>query len=151
MTKFSEFKEQERESKINIVDAYWISWREARQQALTRATNYLFVLNTGALLGALTYVAAKPAVADIKLSIWLFSVGVLFSVMHAGIDYYSIESGKAKHTNNVYELYSNELDWEVYLDRNKNNKCVDFVLHILGWAGGISFFSGLVIGVCQIK
>jgi len=49
----------ERAAKIDYINELWAFWREARVQTLTRITGYLFVLNTGALLGALTYVATK--------------------------------------------------------------------------------------------
>jgi hypothetical protein len=92
MTKFNEFTDvSERGSKINYVDELWTSWSDARLQTLTRITNYLFVLNTGALLASLAYVASKQTNSDIELSIWLFSVGILCSVFHATFDYYFTE------------------------------------------------------------
>ena len=77
MTKLAEIKDaSELSSKIKYVNQVWASWRETRLQTLQRMTNYLFVLNSGALLAALTYVAAKPANPSIQISIWLFSAGI---------------------------------------------------------------------------
>jgi len=152
MTKFNEIAdESERRSKQNYVKESWTNWREIRLQTLTRITNYLFVLNTGALIAFLTYVAAKPTTSDIQLSIWLFSFGTFCSVMHATLDYYISENCFSSYQKDVEQLYSNQLDWEVFTDRNENRGTYDWLLHILGWAGGLVFFGGLILGVLQIK
>jgi len=73
MTKLNQFTNpSEFERKIQYVNEVWFTWRETRLQTLSRITNYLFILNTGALLAALTYVAAKSANNGIQTSIWLF-------------------------------------------------------------------------------
>jgi hypothetical protein len=52
MAKLNEISDSnERASKLSYIKEVWAFWREARVQALTRVTNYLFILNTGALLG----------------------------------------------------------------------------------------------------
>lgn len=152
MTKFNEIAdESERRSKQNYVKESWTNWREMRLQTLARITNYLFVLNTGALIASLTYVAAKPATSDIQLSILLFSFGTLFSVTHATLDYYISESCFSSFRKDVAQLFGNQLDWEVFTNRNENRGTYDWLLHTLGWAGGLVFFGGLILGVLQIK
>lgn len=151
MTKLTEIKDSsELSSKIKYVNQVWASWREARLQTLQRITNYLFVLNSGALLAALTYVAAKPANPSIQISIWMFSGGIFFSVAHATLDYYVSESEFSKYKKNVESLYDNKLDWKVFVDRNDQTPPYDRLLHTLGWLGGIVFFIGMVGGVLQI-
>jgi len=152
MTKFNEITDvSDRQAKINYVDEIWTGWSDARLQTLTRITSYLFVLNTGALLAALTYIAAKDTNADITLSIYLFSFGILCSVLHATIDYYCTEHWFGSYQKDVEKMYGNELDWEEFVERNNNRIGSDWLLHIIGWAGAIAFFSGLIIGVTQLK
>lgn len=137
-------------SKVNYVSEVWEGWRDSRLQTLNRITNYLFVLNSGALLAALTYVAAKPANDGIQTSIWLFAVGILFSIAHATLDYYLTESSFAAYRKDVNKLYENNLDWEQFVERNENRPPLDWLMHTFGWLGGAAFFSGLVLGICQI-
>lgn len=151
VTKLAEIKDaSELNSKIKYVNQVWASWREARSQTLHRITNYLFVLNSGALLAALTYVAAKPANPSIHISIWIFSAGIFFSAAHATLDYYVSESEFSKYKKNVESLYDNKLDWEVFADRCEQTPPYDRLLHTLGWLGGIVFFIGMISGVLQI-
>jgi hypothetical protein len=152
MAKFSAITDpSERASKINYANELWASWREIRLQTLKRITNYLFVLNTGALLAALTYVATKEANSYIQWSIWLFSAGTFFSVLHATLDYYITESSFAAYRKDVEALYGNKIDWEVFVDRNEKRPPYDWLLHTFGWLCGIVFFIGLVLGALQIR
>lgn len=151
MPRFNEIADpSERASKTNYVNELWANWRETRQQTLKRITNYLFVLNTGALLAALTYVATKGANSYVHLSIWLFSVGTFLIVLHATLDYYSTENGFASYRKNVDGLFGNKIEWAVFVDRNEQRSAYDWLLHTLGWVSGLLFFAGLVVGVCQI-
>lgn len=151
MTILNQIKDPaEFEQKIKYVNEGWSAWRDARLQTLNRITNYLFILNTGALLAALTYVAAKPANDGIHNSIWLFSIGIFCSVVHATCDYYLTESSFTSYRMDVTAFYENKLDWEVFLDRNEHRPPLDWLLHIFGWLGGAVFFIGLVLGLCQI-
>ena len=151
MTKLNEIDDPAaRRLKMAYIDEVWKSWREAREQTLRRITNYLFILNTGAMLAALTYVAAKPSNEEIQLSIWLFVSGIIFSVAHATIDYYVSESSFKAYRKDVDQLYENKLDWEVFVDRNEHRPPLDLLLHALGWFGGLAFFSGLVVGVWNL-
>ena len=132
MPKFNEITDPaDRAAKINFVNELWANWREVRTQTLKRITNYLFVLNTGALLASLTYVAAKHANSYIHTSIWLFAGGTFLIVLHATLDYYV--------TENWFATY-----------RSEKPVPYDRVLHTLGWFSGILFFAGLVLGVSQI-
>ena len=151
MTKLNEIADTaEYNSKIQYVNKLWTFWSEARLQTLNRVTNYLFVLNAGALLASLTYVATKPINPSIKCSIWCFSVGIFCSVAHATIDYYVLESRFSNYRKDTDELYANKIHWEVFIDRSSKSTPFDYLLHMLGWVGGIVFFIGLVIGTLQI-
>jgi hypothetical protein len=152
MTKFNEITDvSERASKVNYINELWYSWRDARTQTLLRVTNYLFVLNSGALLAALTYVASKPSNIYIQYSICFFSAGIFFSVLHAALDYYLTERGFSLYIKDIEELYENKIDWEVLIDRNANRPMLELLLHILGWLGGIVFFIGLIIGILHVS
>jgi len=150
MTKFNEFDEKERQSNIQYVDECWAMLRNAREGSLTRATNYLFVLNTGGLLASLSYIASDKGVADIRCSIIFFSLGIFFSALHAGIDYYSIEYRFSKYIENVNKLYRKELDWEDFIDDIDINKYINLFLHFLGLGGAIAFFVALGLGLCKL-
>lgn len=151
MPKLSEITDSaERVSKINYVNEIWTNWRESRLQTLKRITNYLFVLNTGALLASLTYVAAKQTNSYIHTSIWLFSGGTFLIVLHATLDYYITENGFTTYRKNVDELFGNKIEWAVFVDRNEKPIPYDRLLHALGWFSGILFFIGLITGVSQI-
>lgn len=141
----------ERAVKIGYINELWAFWREARVQTLTKITGYLFVLNAGALLGALTYVATKSSNSSIHYSIWLFGAGTLLSLLHATLDYYLTESSFSSYRKDVEEFYENKIDWAVLVDRNEKRPGFDWLLHVLGWAGGIVFIVGLSIGIPQIK
>ena len=152
MTKFNEITDaSDKQAKTNYVNELWESWSNTREQTLKRITNYLFVLNTGALLAALTYIAAKDTNIDITFSIYLFSFGILCSVLHATLDYYLTEHWFNGYMKDVEQLYENELDWEGFIERNKTRVGYDWLMHLIGWAGAIAFFAGLIIGVTQLK
>ncbi|MDO9282446.1 MAG: hypothetical protein Q7T88_08710 [Methylotenera sp.] len=152
MAKLNEISDpNERAAKINYVNELWAFWREVRVQTLTRVTNYLFVLNTGALIGTLTYVATKSPNSSIRCSIWCFAVGTLLCLFHATVDYYLTESSFSSYRKNVGEFYESKIDWAVLEDRNQNRPGFDWLLHLLGWASGIVFIVGLVMGIPQIK
>ena len=152
MAKWNEITDpNERASITNYIEELWAFWREVRAQTLTRITNYLFILNTGALLGTLTYVAAKSPNSSIQCSIWLFAAGTLLSLAHATLDYYVTESSFSSYRKYVGELYENKLDWAVLVDRNEKRPKFDWLLHILGWGSGIAFMVGLFIGIPQIQ
>lgn len=152
MTKWNEIGNSlEKQSKINFVDASWSNWYQTRQQTLSRITNYLFVLNTGGLIGSLTYVASKNANGDIQFTIKLFAFGILFSVLHAAVDYYSVEHGFSSYREKINLLYSNKLDWEELSKPHPIACKIECLLHFCGWVGAGLFFYGLYLGVNQIK
>jgi len=151
MPKFNEITDPtDRAAKINYVNELWANWREVRIQTLKRITNYLFVLNTGALLASLTYVAAKQPNSYIHTSIWLFAGGTFLIVLHATLDYYVTENHFTTYRKNVNELFENKIEWVVFVDRHEKPVPYDRALHALGWLSGILFFAGLVLGVSQI-
>ncbi|KAB2322257.1 hypothetical protein F8A86_03130 [Betaproteobacteria bacterium SCN1] len=102
------------------------------------------------LLAALTYVATKGASDGILISIWLFAFGTFCSVLHATLDYYLTEISFSAYRRDVASLYEHKLDWEVFVDRNEHRPPADWLLHLVGWLGGLAFFVGLVYGLQQI-
>lgn len=88
MTKSNDIEKQIYQARREYINRSWKDWYESWRSGLSRITNYLFVLNTGALLVALTYIATNPPNSNIKISIFLFAAGIVFSLLHAGIDYY---------------------------------------------------------------
>ncbi len=150
MTKLNEFDLQILEQKYKYINEVWSNWNEARLQTLHRITNYLFILNTGALIAALTYIATKGVNDQILYSIWGFFLGITCSVIHATLDYYFTEKSFVDYRKDVYDLYALKLDWEELLSRNDHRPRFDWLLHLFGWIGGIAFFVSLTIGLQQI-
>lgn len=151
MTKLNEAQDRaEFQSKFQYINEVWHGWHQARQQSLGRITNYLFVLNTGGLLAALTYVASKSTNDGIQISIWIFATGIFCSAVHAALDYYLTECSFSAYRKDVDKLYEYELDWEVFVARNEKRPPLDWLLHMFGWLGGAAFFIGLVLGLRQI-
>ncbi|MDI6789808.1 MAG: hypothetical protein QME44_03860 [Thermodesulfobacteriota bacterium] len=150
--KYNEIKEEvNRNAKIQYIKECWTGHREFEQATLSRITNYLFVLNSGALLASLAYVAAKPNTTGVNISIWLFSVGILLISLHATIDYYLCGRFFSLFRKDVDLFYKSEIDWEVLVDRNSQRGKNDWYLHLLGWLSGILFFAGLFNGICHIS
>jgi hypothetical protein len=137
----------ERSIKSKHIHELWSLWSESSSQTLVRITSYLFFLNTGALAGSLTYIAAKPPVHAISIAIWFFSVGTICSLLHATIDYYLTEKSFASFRNDVRDFYDGKLSWSVLIDRNEHRPGYEWLLHLLGWVGGLAFIVGLFIGI----
>lgn len=155
MTKFNEIKDlYDLNSKRNYSNEIRIFWRNCRDQTLTRVTNYLFILNSGALLAALTYVAAKMPNAEILCSIWLFAAGTFSCLAHAAIDYYLAEFCYSSYEDDLGKFLRNEIDWETLIDQEQkrsSNRYIDWLLHFLGILSGAAFIFGAYIGISQIK
>ena len=155
MTKLNEIKDlYDLNSKRNYSNEIRTFWRNCRDQTLTRVTNYLFILNSGALLAALTYVAAKIPNSKILCSIWLFAAGTFFSLAHAAIDYYITEFFYSSYEDDLGKFLRNEIDWETLIDQEQkrlSNQHIDWLLHFLGILSGAAFIFGTYIGISQIK
>lgn len=150
--KFNEIKnEVDRNGKNQYIRDCWTGHREGKLSTLSRITNYLFVLNSGALLASLAYVATKTNTTGVNTSIWLFSVGTLLISLHAVIDYYLCERFFKSFREDVNLFYKSALDWEVLVDRNSQQSKNDWVLHVLGWLSGFLFFGGLFNGIYFIS
>jgi hypothetical protein len=151
MTKFSEFNEPTRTSHIRLIEELWDFYRDMHAQGFDRIFGYIFVLNSGALLATLTYVATKNANDCIKASIWLFAVGIVSCIAHATIDYYVAEFTFSKYRKTVRAVYQDEIEWETYIEYvNHEDRKIEILLHLLGWTAGIAFLIGLFMGITQI-
>ena len=78
-------------------------------------------------------------------------MGILFSILHATFDYYIIENRFLTLQKDVKYFFSNQLGWEVLVDRIERPLPYNWLMHMLGWLGGIVFFAGLLLGVLQIR
>ncbi len=148
--KLKEMNSNEFQSKISLVTEGWDNWNDTHLQTLNRITNYLFVLNTGGLLVSLTYIASKSINAGVQMSICSFSAGIIFSLSHAAFDYYFTERSFSAYRKDVNQLYQSTIDWEEFAKRNENRSSFDWLLHILGWFGGIAFLTGLFSGLSYL-
>lgn len=147
--KYSEISNENfRKSVVQYIDECWAGHRESTLSTLQRITNYLFVLNSGGLIASLTYVAAKTCTKGMTISIWLFSIGVLFISLHAAIDYYQCEHLFKSFREDIDQFYKDELDWEGI---NSQSEKSDWYLHVFGWLSGILFFAGLFNGIYQVS
>lgn len=152
MPKLNEMSDlTDRASKLSHAVEIWASWNEARLQTLNQITNYLFVLNSGALIGCLTYVAFKAPNFSTQCAIWLFAAGVLCSVFHAALDYSAAEYSFTTYKLKLGQFYANSLDWTELIKEDEKQGKLDWCLHILGWVGGIAFIVGVFVGITQIR
>lgn len=151
MTKIGEMKPTEFDLNYKYIEDLWELYRLSRVQALGRISSYIFILNSGALLASLTYISTKHSNCLINLAISLFALGVITCIAHATIDYYYCERLYFKFKKNVGLFLNSKMEWEDLTgDARQNSRAIDFVLHGLGWTGGIVFIIGLLIGLTQI-
>ncbi|HSI95971.1 MAG TPA: hypothetical protein VK938_07790 [Methylophilaceae bacterium] len=151
MTKINEFERDDWELKVKHVESRWSYHDQNRISSLSRVTNYVFVLNTGGLLGALTYVASKDTTEGIQLSIVLFSWGIALIVGHAALDYYAINSAYAKVNKCIEKLYDLKYCWDDFQSEvHEAEDTNDTLLHIIGWSSALCFFAGLIVGITQV-
>lgn len=139
-----------RRSKRDYIDSRWRGLQGVVTSALSRVLNYLFVLNSGGLLAALTYIATKPNTGGIYFSIWCFVAGIIFITIHAALDYYGCEGHFRGFRKDVDAFYKDEIDWEVMIDRDDRHGGHEWVLHLLGWLSGAVFLVGLCAGIYNI-
>ena len=145
--KLSEFDAQRQQHNQSYITSRWRGLAEVLNSGLKLIVNYLFVLNTGSLAAALTYVAAKGNTPALKMAIWFFFAGTILLTIRAAIDYYSSVSHFGNFIKNVDDYNSDKLDWEVFLDRDKRMPFWDYALHILGWLAGVACIVGLCVGI----
>jgi len=130
------------------IESLWREFAHERSSTLRRVLGYLFVLNSGGLVAAVTYMATKPTVRwEIPFSIWCFAIGTILITIHAAIDYYTCEGLFGKFRSDVAQFFKNEIDWEVLWDRTRERKTGDWILHLLGIGSGVVFVVGLAVGV----
>jgi len=125
------------------------SWRS---ESLKRVTNYLFILNSGALWSSFAYLA-KPEIGMTPLlrgSITYFAMGTVLILIHAATDYYMSEHSLRAVDNTLSEYYRNKLDWNVVQTKiyasPKNALCIEAA----GWGSGVAFVLGLICAGLRI-
>ncbi len=150
--KYSEIKDENiRRANIQYINECWTGHRDSRLSSLNRITNYLFVLNSGALLASLAYVATKSCTTGMINSIWMFSIGTFFISFHAAIDYYACQQFFNSYRIDVNLFYKNEIDWEVLVGKNNQRGKSDWYMHVLCWFSGVLFLIGLFNGIYNIS
>ena len=120
----------------------------------TKATilGYVFVVNGGALVAAIAYVATKPSPeAGAIAAIVLFGIGLGCAMLRAVIDYYGCEAYIAKLMNHVKQFYGNGMSMEAFLAERDKPHPKQWPYHLLGWLAAICFFVGLTVGVVAIS
>jgi hypothetical protein len=145
--KFSQQTPENRELSQNYINARWRGLQAAIGTSLSRVIGYLFALNSGSIVACVTYVATKGSNATIKLSLWIFIIGVISVLLRATWDYYSCESIFREFRNDVSLYHADKLDWVSLRDIDKRRVPRDWIGHSLGWFSGICFVVGIVIGV----
>ena len=147
--KFADANNEQQRAFRNYIDSRWRDLQSAVGATFGRIVNYLFVLNTGALLAALTYIATKTKAESEALycPIRFFVAGIAFITIHAAIDYYSLESHFRDFRKSLNDFYSNGLTWADFLKRDSDHGKSEWILHTLGWLSGLSFFLGLFGGI----
>ena len=92
----------------DYIGARWGGLQSAVGSALSRVLNYLFVLNSGALLASLTYISTKPKTENLTVSIWLFVVGIIAILAHAALDYYATNSHFNSYREEVASFFQSQ-------------------------------------------
>jgi hypothetical protein len=150
--KYSELDESEKKAKFSRIDQDWEIHTKWRLESLDLITRYLFTLNSGGLLASLAYLAAKEEVNGVNTIITLFFAGTMCIALRAAIDYYISEARLSSLRKDVESFYSDEIEFEDYLERlNKRYEANDLLLHLLGWSSGILFIVAIVIGIGTIQ
>ena len=124
----------------------WVGLQGSVRAAFSRVVNYLFLLNTGGTVASLTYLAAHPSTPAIAVSMWLFIAGIILITIHAAWDYYRCEIRFRRYRSNVTLFLEDKMDWEVLLDRDEQALKGDWIGHALGWASGVAFCVGALVG-----
>lgn len=129
----------------------WESLAEVLSSTLQRVMNYVFVLNSGALLATLTYIAAKQQVTrGVHFAIWGFVVGTILITVHAAADYYGCRNQLRRFRRDIDSFVKNEIDWEVLADRDNERRTGERIWHLLGWFSAVAFLIGLFVGIDSI-
>ncbi|ATC65861.1 hypothetical protein CMV30_18975 [Nibricoccus aquaticus] len=128
----------------------WHGIQDARTCALSRIMSHLFVLNSGALLAALTYISAQPNTKGSMLfPIWCFIVGTAAATIHAAIDYYTTEHMFTKFREDVSLFDAGALDWEVMISNTKKQP-LEWMLYTIGPCAGVALLVGLLVGIARL-
>jgi len=135
----------------DYISARWGGLQCAVGSALSRVLNYLFVLNSGALLASLTYISTKPKTDILTVSIWCFVVGIIAILVHAAVDYYATDRHFNHYREDVDSFYQSQIDWEEMLKKDNKRSGCECLLHSLGWLSAGAFILGLLIGVCHLS
>ena len=135
----------------DYIGARWGGLQSAVGSALSRVLNYLFVLNSGALLASLTYISTKQKTEILTVSIWCFVVGIIAILAHAALDYYATNSHFNAYREEVDSFYQSQLDWEEVLKKDNKRGSCECILHSLGWLSAGAFLLGLLLGVSHLS
>jgi hypothetical protein len=112
-------------------------------RSLSRVLNYIFVLNSGSLIGSLTYISSNNADKSIVIPILSFALGTIAILLHSTIDYYKSLNLHKDVMKSLAGFYQGQCDHsEVFSHSTK-----DRLLHALGWIAGSLFVFGLITGI----
>lgn len=148
--KFSEQTEPNRQNSQNYINSRWRGFQQDVGAALSRIVDHLFILNAGAVVGCITYLAAKAANQGIKCALWFFIVGLICILFRAALDYYICEYLFRAFRKDVRSYYDDKLDWVALREIDTRRKAPDWLAHLLGWISGIGFISGIILGAISL-
>lgn len=109
-----------------------------------RIVNCLFALNSGGLIGAVTYLAAKPITPGLLTALVSVTLGLLFIVAHATFAYYRCERNYRQQISDEREWYNGKLEWSVFEDRDDTRCRGDTIFQLFGWLSGACFLIALI-------
>lgn len=144
--KHSQTPDNLKRGRADYIDSRWKGLGEFVRRSEDRVLNYVFVLNTGSLTAALTYVATKASNSLIRASIVCSALGVLAILLHAAWCYYRAERFFRAYQREVRGYFVDEVEWEVLKDRDEVRTTGSLVGHGLGWLAGLLFFAALLCG-----
>lgn len=149
--KYSELSDQERDYVLTVINDSYNHSSKYRNSSWQRLTNFLFVLNTGALIATLAYVTGSTDRGIMQVPIWCFAIGTTFSLIHSAVDYYVNETDLSVLGTNIAKFYDNEISYKDFkLNTVSYLSMFNLSLQILGWGSSLLFLFGMFFGICNI-
>lgn len=151
--KYSELQEPIRKQHINYIKERWTQLIEIVQDTANQSIKYLYVSNSGAAAGVLTFLGIF---AELRTHAWprwmliLFLSGVLLVGLYWAARYHSLQSLFKGFRNDAVSSLKDEVDVEEVESRDWGRVNKLWLPTLLAYASFLCFIAGLVIGACNL-
>lgn len=147
MTKFSQM-DKDFQTRVNEYVRYrWDGLERSRASLEEHAIKYLFGTNAGGTAVLLAFIGStnfSPATSVISLV--LFLIGLFLVGIGIATGYHRINGLQRSWNNDANELFSNNVDWETMIDRDKQRVEAWAPGKIIAWASFGCSISGTAFG-----